>query len=72
MYSHERPLFHIWSSFASSSVYGTLLFFGSNGTGGASDEPPPHTLSQPLGENGGGEVNVGSRSQLATPSPSLC
>jgi hypothetical protein len=32
MYSHERPSFHIRSSFASSSsVHGTLLFFGFNG-----------------------------------------
>ena len=31
MYSHERPSFHVRSSFASSSVYGTLLFFRFNG-----------------------------------------
>jgi hypothetical protein len=30
MYSHERPSFHIWSSFLSSSVHGILLFFGFN------------------------------------------
>jgi hypothetical protein len=32
MYSHERPSFHIWSSFiSSSSVHGALPFFGFNG-----------------------------------------
>jgi hypothetical protein len=31
MYSHKRSSFHIWSSFISSSVHGTLLFFGFNG-----------------------------------------
>jgi hypothetical protein len=32
MYPHERPSFHIWRSFiSSSSVYGTRLFFGFNG-----------------------------------------
>jgi hypothetical protein len=31
MYSHERPSFHIWTSFISSSIHETLLFFGFNG-----------------------------------------